>query len=433
MNKEILQILRSELRPALGCIGPIGVCYNVAQAYDAIGGEIKKITARVQWDRAKIDDVGLPGTEYPGLEMAIALAAVCGDPNAGLEVLHSVTPEGELKARKVAELVEIEMLWDISRADAYNEIIIETDKGIGRAICRGKGDGLVLKERNGEVLFEAEPEPTPQSGKAPIRKYKFEDLYNFAKECPIEELQICKDAVTYNKALAQATLDDNLGAGVGYYLYHNADPGDLITRAKGWAAAGCEARMSGVRLPAMSCANKGNVGIASTIPLYSLAKDLGKSEEELTRAIAFSCLIATSVVSRIGRSPSVCSCQVSACMGIAAGTVMLKGGTYEQAEIAMQNAIPSVFGVVCDGARLACATRISTGTGVGIESANLAMGGARLAFNQGVLGLSAEESLDLLGDFAVNDMENSDRELCRKIHAKRKVFPLKTFAERQKI
>ena len=65
MNKEILQILRSELRPALGCIGPIGVCYNVAQAYDAIGGEIKKITARVQWDRAKIDDVGLPGTEYP--------------------------------------------------------------------------------------------------------------------------------------------------------------------------------------------------------------------------------------------------------------------------------------------------------------------------------------------------------------------------------
>ena len=212
MNTELLQILRSELKPALGCIGPIGICYNAAEAYDAIGGEIKKITARVQWDRAKIDDVGLPGTEYPGLEMAIALGAVCGDPKAGLEVLHSVTPEGELKARKVAELVEIDMLWDLTRAEAYNEIIVETDKGVGRAICKGKGDGLVLKERNGEILFEAEAEPTPHSGKAPIRKYKFEDLYNFAKECPVEELGICKQAVEYNRKLAQATLDNKLGA-----------------------------------------------------------------------------------------------------------------------------------------------------------------------------------------------------------------------------
>ena len=33
---ELLQILRSEIKPALGCTGPIGVCYCAAEAYDAI-------------------------------------------------------------------------------------------------------------------------------------------------------------------------------------------------------------------------------------------------------------------------------------------------------------------------------------------------------------------------------------------------------------
>ena len=37
MNQELLEILRKEVKPALGCTGPIGVCFGAAQAYDAIG------------------------------------------------------------------------------------------------------------------------------------------------------------------------------------------------------------------------------------------------------------------------------------------------------------------------------------------------------------------------------------------------------------
>ena len=112
MNQELLEILRKEVKPALGCTGPIGVCFGAAQAYDAIGGEIKRIVAKIDWGMAsKIDDVAFPGTEMLGVEMAIALGAVCGDPKAGLEVLHNVTPEGEQKARKVAELVEVHPMW----------------------------------------------------------------------------------------------------------------------------------------------------------------------------------------------------------------------------------------------------------------------------------------------------------------------------------
>ena len=71
MNQEIFDILRSEIKPALGCTGPIGICYCAAQAYDAIGGEIRCIDAEIDWGLcSKIDDVAFPGTEMLGVDMA---------------------------------------------------------------------------------------------------------------------------------------------------------------------------------------------------------------------------------------------------------------------------------------------------------------------------------------------------------------------------
>ena len=100
-------------------------------------------------------------------------------------------------------------------------------------------------------------------------------------------------------------------------------------------------------------------------------------------------------------------------------------------EIAIQNTIPSIFGVVCDGAKLACALRISSGTGIALEAGNLALKGVRIANNQGVLAPTADESIELLGRTALFGMVDSDRDLCRQLFDKRRIFPLMTFAERQ--
>ncbi len=430
MNKELLDILKFELRPALGCTGPIGVCYCAAEAYDAIGGEIQKIIAKADWGMGcKIDDVAFPGTAYLGCEMAVAMGAVCGDPKAGMEVLKGATPEGELKARKVAELVEFLPDFDRTTMDIAADITVITDKGTGRAVIEHRSDGLILKERNGEVIFQAEPDAVGKD--SPMLKYTLKDMYDLAANTPAEELSFMEKSRQYNTALASETIKNNLGAGIGYNLYHMAGPDDMYTRAKAWAAAGCEARMSGVNLPAMSCANKGNVGIATSMPIVSLGKDLNSTDEAVWRALALSSLVGIAVIHRIGKSPAMCSCEVAASLGVAAGTVLLQGGTYEQVEIAIQNTIPNVFGCVCDGAKLACAMRISSGTGIAIEAATLALKGVRLAFNQGVLSTSADESINMLGRHAFDGMIDSDRALAREIFAKRKIFPLQSFADRQ--
>lgn len=426
--QELHFILRSELKPALGCTGPIGACFIAAQAYDAIGGEIKKII--VEGGGPKSDDVAFPGTKMLGAEMAYALGAVCGDPNAGLEVLHSVTPEGELKARKVAELVEMRCNFDRTDLVSRIKVTIETDKGTGIAIMQGAQDGLIYKERNGEVLLDQPVNEMNKAGKTPIMKYKIKDFYDFAANCPLENLDFLLQARDLNKAMADYVLaNEDISIGIGRNLMAGAP--SSAARAKAYAAAGCEGRMSGVSKSIMSVGGKGNVGIASTMPIISQAIDMGASDEQLQRALAMSCLMAIAVIHRIGKSPAMCSCEVAASIGVAAGTVFLRGGSAKQVEMAIQNLIPNVFGVVCDGAKLACALRMASSTGIAIDAAELALKNIRLANNQGVLDVNADASIDFLGDFALHAMVTSDNELNKRMMAKRKIFPLATMQDRQ--
>lgn len=430
--RELLRILRSEVKPALGCTGPIGVCYCAAQAYDAVrGGQVQKIIAKLDWGfGTKIDDVAFPGTRMLGAEMAVAMGAMCGNPALGLELLRDVTPEMEEKAREIAELVEIQPQWDRTDLGFFADITIATDRGTGRAVVMERSDGLVLKERDGIAVEKHEPDPSAQQAKSPILKYKVRDFYTFADEAKAEDLDFIRTAAQYNMLLADTTIEKHLGAGIGATLYRDQNA-NSITHAKAYAAAGCEARMSGVNHPAMSCGNKGNVGIAASVPLVSLARDLKIPEEKMLRAIAVSYLTAISVIHRIGKSPAVCACEIAACLGITAGATFLRGGTAQQMENAIQCAIPSMFGVVCDGARLACALRISSGTGVGIEASDLALAGVKIANNQGVLAWNADQSIDLIGHTALFGMVDSDRALGRQLFEKRKIFPLQSFDERQ--
>ena len=431
--QELYGILQKEMKPALGCTGPIGGCYLAAEAYDAAGGgEIKKILVEGACG-PKSDDVAFPGTEYLGIEMAYALGAVCGDASAGLRVLHSVTPEGELKARKVAELVEMRPDWERTELNAPKKITIETDKGVGVAITHGAPDGLVFKSHNGEVLLERERDPNNVAGKTPIMKYKVKDFYEFATTYPLDELGIVKEAVEMNTKMADYMFTHEFPVNIGMIGKTLLAAGDsLVDHAKANAAAACEGRMSGVSLPIMSVGGKGNVGVASSMPIISLARDLGKSEEEMIRALTLSTLVAIAVIQRIGKAPTMCSCEVAAALGVSAGATLLLGGDEAKVEIAMQNFIPNVFGVVCDGAKLACALRMATATGAALDAANLAIKGVRLANNQGVLDVDIDASIDFLGDFALNCMLESDMALNRKMMEKRKIFQLMTFTDRQK-
>jgi L-cysteine desulfidase len=137
------------------------------------------------------------------------------------------------------------------------------------------------------------------------------------------------EAVSMNKKLAEAGLTKKLCAGFGSACSEFEGDSAYI-KAKALAAAASDARMAGENLPAMSCATSGNVGITASIPLIVVAEEYGKSEEELSRALALSFLLTIYVKNHIGRLSAICACATAASVGIAAGTAFLLGGSYEK-------------------------------------------------------------------------------------------------------
>ena len=93
-NPELLQLLRSEVIPAIGCTEPIAVALCTARAKELLGAEPDAITVYLSKNVYKNAlAVGIPNTGMTGLPIAIALGATVGKSEYMLEVLRDTTPE----------------------------------------------------------------------------------------------------------------------------------------------------------------------------------------------------------------------------------------------------------------------------------------------------------------------------------------------------
>ncbi|MCQ1529203.1 L-cysteine desulfidase family protein [Lutispora saccharofermentans] len=419
INNEILSILKSEVKPALGCTGPTSVSYAVSVAKDAVGGKVKSVKVKVDRDTYKNSiSVGIPGTSKMGLIIAAALGAVCGDSKLGLEVLKNVTPEQEGYAQEFAkDFVEVDICWELKEVGLFIEAYVETENGAGRAIVKRTHTNVVLIEVNGESVYSKEDigsEAPDNQVDAPIRKFKVKDFYNFSKSIDLRSIMFIKDALDMNVNLSKAGLKNNVGGGFGVG-FNNFKGDRAYIKAKSLAAAASDARMAGDNIPAMSCASSGNVGITASVPLLPLCEEYGKSEEEMIRAICLSFLLTIYIKSHIGRLSAMCACAIAAGVGVAAGSAYLLGGSYETVEMAINNIVGSLGGVLCDGAKLGCAMKLSTAVGVAIESAYLAVEGISIPKRDGIVSDSADDTLKLLGKIAREGMVDTDIVMCKAI------------------
>jgi len=416
MPESLLSILEGEVKPALGCTGPTSVSFAVSVAKDAVGGTPGKVEVLMDKDTYKNSiSVGIPGTSQKGLEIAAALGAVCGDSKAGLEVLKNATEQDEFKAKELLKDTVVDIKWDLESVGLYIEARVNTDLGSARALVVKTHTNTVLIEVNGQKVFEKKV----QEGKInyssdEIRQYGLKDFFEFASDEPLDNLLFLKEAIKMNAALADAGMVENVGAGFGL-TYSRISNGNMVDRAKALTAAASDARMAGLGLPAMSCATSGNVGITASLPLKVVAETLNATEEALIRSLALSFLLTIYMKSHIGRLSALCACAVAASIGIAAGSVMLFGGDLRQAEMAINSVVGSIGGVLCDGAKSGCALKLANAAGIAIESAQLALRGVSIPYYDGIVCVSADKTMEMMGKIAQEAMEKTDRTMCELI------------------
>jgi len=406
----LLEILRKETAPALGCTGPVSIAYAAAVARNAVGGTPRRVKSRMDKDSYKNSlSVGIPGTDRMGIEMSLALGALAGDADAGLEVLRKITPEDARRAEDFIPHVDADISWDYKGVGLRIEAEVETEHGTGRAVLSKTHTNVVLLEANGKLLVEEKAAPGGNVfdySKDTIRKYTLAELVDFAETVPLEEIAFLREGVAMNRTLAEAGLAEGVGAGFGR-AYSERAHGDLLLKIKAYTAAASDARMGGVALPAMSCATSGNVGITAMLPLVVLAEERGATEEAMLRAVALSYLLTILMKSHIGRLSAICACAMAAGVGVAAGAALLLGGGVKGADGAIQNMTGSLTGVVCDGAKYGCALKLSAAAGIAVESAMLALEGCVVPKGDGLVCDNADQSMEVIGRTAREGMSST--------------------------
>ena len=381
-NQQLLQLLRSEVIPAIGCTEPIAVALCTARAKELLGAEPDKITVYLSKNVYKNAlAVGIPNTGMTGLPIAIALGATVGKSEYMLEVLRDATPEAVAYAKQYMLRVPatIKVNYD---APSLLYIHVEVANGDHTA------QATIIDEHTN---FVPSPIPNSQSpiGSTPSNSEASEPsalslrrVYDFAMEVDTHELTFLLEGAQMNTAAAETSFADQYGHGLGRLLRANtltARPemeklfGDtLFTKIISYTCGACDARMSGAMVQVMSNSGSGNQGISCSIPVYLYAKENQCSEEQTLRALALSNLTVIYIKQSLGRLSALCGCVVAA-TGSAAGITFLMGGNYEEITYAIKNMIANISGMICDGAKPGCALKVTSGVATAIFSAYLAM------------------------------------------------------------
>ena len=423
---EIIELIRKEVKPALGCTEPIAVALAVAKAMEIIEEECeleehwrmgKGYSLRVEVSGNILKNgmgVGIPGTGMVGLHIAAALGAVCGKSAYGLEVLHDLD---EASIAKAKELVE-EKSVNIGLADTTHKLYvkgyIEYDGHCASVVIEDDHDNIVETCLDGTTLTSSRK---TSDGDCNDQKSTLDynltvkEILDFASNVSFEDIEFILESRTLNLALAKEGLSGKYGLKVGYAINLNDNKevfgGDFLCYAMSLTAAASDARMAGCTLAAMSNSGSGNQGITVTMPVIAYSIRYGTDDERLARALVLSHLIAIHIKGYLGKLSALCGC-VIASTGSSCGLVYLRGGDYDQICAAIKNMIGNITGMVCDGAKVGCAMKVASGVSSALQSAVLAREGICISEHDGIIEKDIEKTIRNLGKIGSVGMQHTD-------------------------
>ena len=416
-NDELLiEILKNQVKPALGCTEPGAVAYAVARAKELLNSQVESLEITVDKNILKNGMVvKIPGTNEKGILFAAALSLVVGKSEYQLEVLKDVTEKSIKAAMEILDSKIIRLGLDEEANGLYIKVEAFSNSEKACVVIKNSHSNIVFESKNGKVLYSchnAETEQATESNshskdiKYMIKDFSFDNLIDFADTVPLENLDFIQDGIDMNMHIANIGINDNLGQGIGKYLYDKSN--DIFSKAKAFTAAASEARMSGYMLPVMSSAGSGNHGLVTIIPIAVIGSGMNIPKEKIIRSVTLSHLVTIFVKAYLGTLSPVCGCGVAAGVGSAAGLTYMMGGNKEQIKGSINNMVAGISGMICDGAKLGCSYKVSVAVDAAIDASNMALQNIYIPSDNGILGETAEKTIMNLAKVSIDGMSNTD-------------------------
>lgn len=441
---ELSTLIKKDMVPALGVTEPGAISFCVAKAKSYAKGELLHLNVAMNSGMYKnAFTCGIPNSKEVGNVFAAALGYVAGNPDKGLESLANVTPADNVSAQRLIDEGKITVALSGISSRIFMEATLKTTESKVLLTIRDTHTNITKIVVNGETVLETDDKDEaidrPEAGITEsdkteegcgitesnkvaeetgttkihsIHRYTLAELVDYINTVPLEEIEFVKEAYKVNLELFEEALKNPRTTFARQLLAMNG--GEVISKDEQMTAsllcnATIEARVIGLDKPAMSITGSGAHGIIATMPLYSVYKIHGLSEEMLYRATMLSYLICTYIKEYSGRLSAFCGCAIAAGTGMACGLVYLKGGTVEQMEYTLNNIASSITGMICDGGNQGCTMKGVAACDAAFRSVAFAMKGVHIDKVHGINGNTPEETMRNMGLIASPGMVGTEK------------------------
>ena len=413
--KTYVEILTEELIPAMGCTEPIAIAYAASRARDALGCQPDRVLIEVSDNILKnVKSVVVPNTgNLKGIEASAAAGIVAGDTGKMLEVISSVDDEGRKDIQAFLENKEVKIAK--SKSDLTFDLVVTVFSGESKASVQISHfhTNIVLITKDDEIVYQNQDCDEIDKPKATDRSIlNVKDILEFAESVILSDVEkLLARQVEFNTIIAEEGLKGDWGANIGSVLLETWGH-DIKVRAKALAAAGSDARMSGCELPVVIVSGSGNQGLTASVPVIEYAKELGVEKDNLYRALVVSNLVTIHQKTGIGRLSAYCGV-ICAGVGAGAGITWLHGGRFKEVAHTIVNALATVSGIVCDGAKPSCAAKIATAIEAGLLGFHMYQKGQQFYGGDGIVRKGVEKTIANIGRLGRDGMRETDKEIIR--------------------
>jgi len=412
-SEIIVQELKNNVVPAIGCTEPIAVALACAKGASVCSDAVERIHVVVDTNTFKnAFSVRIPGLKEAGLKAAAAIGAIRSNPEKGLMVLEDVNQREIYFAKRLVTQKKVEVEVDNKQKSLYIQVKIYSAKNTVTVRIERAHARFSFIELNGNILLNKIDKHRDKNSSFMklLSQVDIAEIIELIECIDISDLDFLMDGFEMvEKAVAMGLTQKN-GIGYGTSLKYLLDIGkiteDIVNYVKIRAAAAGDARMAGESVPVMTSFGSGNQGILIYIVLDAVARNGKTDREQLIRALALSHIIVA--VSRYftGLLSPNCGCTLGAGAAAAVGTVYLKGGTLQEIDNAFRLFVANSAGVICDGAKESCAQKISSAAASAVENAYLAFNCKMVPLASGIIGKDCKDTLENIRDLTYNGMQN---------------------------
>ena len=422
MTKEqMLQLLRKDVVPALGCTEPVCVALCAARAATVLEGRLTNLTVEVNPGIYKnAMSAGIPGCTKVGIPWAAAIGAFLKNPDKGLQLLEDITPEVLAAAEALIGANALTVTPKNDEKSIYVRCTLRSEGEEVVCITRNAHTNIIYLSRNGEILLDAAPQAAAGSGDPLVdvlQEMTIAGIRLLVCQATEEELAFLQDGVEMNEALAAYSETSPMGIGLAEVLRSPAAANllgtSLVSRITYAVTSAAESRLDGCPLPTMSSSGAGTKGLVVILPISETAKAIGADRLTALRAIALGHLVNRYINAYVGKLSPMCSCVMCSSTAAACGIAFLLGATDEQIGHTIRNMCGTVTGMICDGGKVGCALKVATGSFAALHSALQAVSGAALRVTDGICAETPEQCIKNMAAIGLNGMKDADQEILR--------------------